>query len=303
MKKILLPLIVVLSIGVLIGLFFIYNRQSTVTIDQVTKPTVVASIFPLYDLVKNVAGEELNVALILPPGASPHTFEITPEQVKIINRASLIFKIGVIDDWLNQTVTITDAQVVTVNQNIDLKRSNDEDEPDVAYDPHFWLNPLNTVFMVDQIVAELSMLAPENAEKFHARGLSYQNELKELDKDLAERLSQATIKKMITFHNGWSYFADRYGLEVIATFEPSPGKEPTPRLLQSIIELTKANNLKTIYSEPQLATDSLSAILDDLDLELLVLDPLGGVPGTMSYLELMKYNANVLDKGQNLNTP
>jgi len=100
---------------------------------------------------------------------------------------------------------------------------------------------------------------------------------------------------MIVFHAGWNYFAAAYGLEVVAVFQPAPGREPAPRDLQKLYALARAHKIKAVFSEPQLPASSLEPMLQDLGLHLLILDPLGGSSPGDSYIEMLRRNVrNIL---------
>jgi zinc transport system substrate-binding protein len=100
--------------------------------------------------------------------------------------------------------------------------------------------------------------------------------------------------KIIVFHDGWRYFAAAYGLDIIATFQPAPGREPAPRDLQKLYAQSRTYKIKAVFSEPQLPTASLQPLLEDLGLRLFVLDPLGGASPTDSYVKLLRRNVETI---------
>ncbi len=89
------------------------------------------------------------------------------------------------------------------------------------------------------------------------------------------------------------------GLYIVVTFEPFPGKEPTAKYLEELNKVVKEDNIKVIFSEPQMSNDVLKPFAKDLGLELFVLDPLGGDEGRDSYIETMEYNGNILFEALN----
>lgn len=287
----------------LIAMFLIVSKLSTdpskqpQNIDK--KLYVAASINPLADMVKQIGGQDVEVDTILPPGASPHTFEPTPQQIRNAQGIKLIFVIGHgLDNWTKPiSDNAVDATIVTVDQNINLRQlpldQRDEDEPDQSIDPHYWLTPTNAKIMSQNIFDALSQVDSEHKEIYAANLKSYLAKLDELNEYLNIKLSGVKDKKLITHHNAWGYFADAYSMQIIGTFEVSPGKEPTPRQIADLQNKVRQYNIKTVFSEPQLSDSSLKPFIQDLNLNIKVLDPEGG-SNNMGYIELMRYNADTI---------
>ncbi|MDP2632072.1 MAG: metal ABC transporter substrate-binding protein, partial [Candidatus Uhrbacteria bacterium] len=110
---------------------------------------VAATIFPIYDITKNVVGNTMDVALIVPSGASPHTFEPAPSTLRDLAQTEVVFSIGHgLDDWTDNLVLSIGAQNITVDSNIDLLDASAENisDPQNSYnglsnvDPHYWLS-------------------------------------------------------------------------------------------------------------------------------------------------------------------
>jgi ABC-type Zn2+ transport system substrate-binding protein/surface adhesin len=95
-------------------------------------------------------------------------------------------------------------------------------------------------------------------------------------------------------HDAFGYFADAYGLEVVATFEPYPGREPGPRFVVDFQKKIREAGVRIVFTEPQLAIGALQPIARDLGVKLGVLDPLGGLPGRDGYVETLAFNARAV---------
>jgi zinc transport system substrate-binding protein len=265
---------------------------------------IAATIFPLVDIIRNITGDAAQVIQILPAGASPHTFDLTPGQVRELQKARIIFKIGVIDDWIDGIAeNAPGAEIVSLQKHIALKpyradghdHGRDETAHQGEFDPHYWLDARNGVVMAQNICARLRGLDPAHADLYSKNSLRYQRELLRIDDDLKKTLATLKNHKIIVFHDGWRYFAAAYGLEILAVFQPAPGREPAPRDLQKLYTLARNNKIKAVFSEPQLPTASLEPLLEDLGLRLLILDPLGGATPGDSYIRLLRRNVqNIL---------
>jgi zinc transport system substrate-binding protein/manganese/iron transport system substrate-binding protein len=274
-------------------------------ISAATKPLyIAATIFPLADITRNITGEAAQVIQILPAGASPHTFDLTPGKVRELQKARIIFKIGVIDEWIDGIAeSVPGAEIVSLQNHIALKpfqddalhRGNTE-----RFDPHYWLDARNGAIMTQNICSRLSALDPLHADLYSKNSQRYQHELLRLDDELKKACAALKNNKIIVFHDGWRYFAAAYGLEIIAVFQPAPGREPTPRDLQKLYVQVRTYKIKAVFSEPQLPTANLEPLLEDLGLRLFILDPLGGAAPDDSYIELLRRNVRTIIQADGL---
>lgn len=279
-----------------VGSLLIFTKKEVIS----NKTQVSATIFPLYDIVKNVAGGEIEVTYILPPGASPHTFDPAPKEVKKIAGSHTIFSIGHgVDNWsytLAKSAGIND--VIIVDKNITLidtvyeDEHKDEDELESdGKDPHYWLSVPNAILIASQVKDELSRILPEKSAEFELNFNNYKNRLIALDESINSEFKKLDNNKISTFHNAWAYFGRDHKIIIATTFEEFPGEEPTAEYLKEFQEKIRKSGVKVIFSEPQFSTKSLKPIADDLGVGISILDPIGGVDGRESYESLMKYNS------------
>lgn len=264
------------------------------------RPVVAVTIFPLYDIVRNVAGDSIRVELILPPGASPHTFEASPSVLQRIAGTEVIYAIGHgLDDWALTLRDEAHAGYVAVDKGIALRESGEEHEEEEENhgptDPHYWLDVRNAITIARTVRDDLSIRFPDQAAAFRQNEDTFELTLAELDVEIRTALSGIENPRIITLHDAWYYFADAYGLTIAGTYEPSAGREPTPAYLADLSRGIAEAGTRVLFAEPGISTESLSGFAKDNGLTLRLLDPEGGgVPGRQSYIELMRYNANVL---------
>lgn len=271
------------------------------------KMKVAATVYPLYDLLKIVGGDEINPVLILPPGASPHTFEPTPSRIKEIQDADILFAIGAgVDSWGEKMVSnVQETTVVNLDQYVSLKpfeketieladESEEESEHEHAtgLDPHYWLDPENFEIMAKQIAQSLGDIDPKNLYYYEDRAWKFADELALKDKEWKEKINELPKKDIVVFHNAWGYFADHFGLTIAASFEPFPGQSPSPQYLVKLQDEIKDRQIKALFAEPQLSREAITALADDLEIKVDVLDPLGGVEGRETYIDLIDFNIN-----------
>lgn len=291
----------ILTIIVVMGIVSLTPSRKTAQAD------VAATIFPIYDIVRSIAEPETSVALILEPGASPHTFEVTPQKAIEHSNVDTIFAIGYgLDTWVSDVANISDASIVTVDRSIDVAcvEESREEEPsddhdDGPCDPHYWLDAQNAIAIAETVRDTLTARDPNNAAAYRERTRELIGELETLDAELTQQLGTLEHPDIITFHDGFAYFARAYGLNVRGTFEPSPGQEPSAKDLITLHELVSVYTIRTLYREPQLSDGAIAAFVDDVDVSIATLDPIGGADDRQSYIELMRSNARVLQETLN----
>lgn len=264
---------------------------------------VAATIFPLYDIARNIAGDKVEVVQILPSGASPHTYEVTPGKIKELQNTKIVFAIGEgTDTWTeNITKSINGAEVKTVSNTIALKKfsdlySHDHEQggEERSHDPHYWLSPTNAKIIAATIAEALSELDPANKTYYEEQRTDYHAILDTLLQTASHKLSQLDNTHMVYAHDAWQYFNDEFGLETVGTFQASPGKEPTPKALAELGTIVEEYNVQALFSEPQLSDDVIRPFAEDTSLPVYVLDPLGGTDDRESYVGLIQYNVDTI---------
>lgn len=269
---------------------------------------VATTIFPLYDIARNVAGPAVEVVLLVPPGASPHTFEPRPSDMTKLRGAAAVYAIGRgLDDWTASLATANGVPMVVVDAGIVIRESAESGQktgeaesdrnPD-SEDPHYWLSAANGKKIATTVAADLTARFPIDAALFQANLQRYFGELDAADAAIRERLAGLANRDLVTLHDAWYYFAAAYGLNVVGSFEPSAGREPTPQYLTDLQAAIRAAHAQTLYSEPQLATASIEPFIRDNGLRLATLDPVGGVAGRESFIKLLDYNARTIEENQ-----
>ena len=267
---------------------------------QPTQLTVVTSVHPYYALVQEVAGDNADVIRLLPPGASPHTFDPTPRDVAQLSDADLIVLNGVLDEWLLDIVEAsgTDAPVFEVISELSFEPVEGEHAEHThdhsGVNPHVWLDPSLMAEVVPLIADRLAEVDPENADSYATNGERVTASLNDLDAELSEMLAAIQGAAFVPFHDAWPYFARHYGLDLVVEIEPAPGREPSPAYIAEALELIQGSGAKAIFSEVQLPARPAEVVAESAGLPLYILDPLGGGAETESYTELMRKNANTV---------
>jgi len=288
------------ALAVLIGLFLllaVLNYWPQYKLTNISgRLSVAATIFPLADIAKNIGGEYVDVFMILPPGASPHTFQPTPKDAADLSKTKLVFKIGHgLDDWVDSLAASTEqSTVITVDSDIQIRHMEAHDGEPAGDDPHYWLSAANAKIIAKTIANELSAKDPAHKDAYSANLEAYTKLLDVLDTQIKNQLSSLPHKELIVFHDAWGYFADAYGLQIVGMFEPSPGKSPAPQDIANLNNLVKQFGIKTIFLEPQLSDQSILPFTQDTGTQNVRIDPIGGTDQINSYIKLMRANADAI---------
>jgi ABC-type Zn uptake system ZnuABC Zn-binding protein ZnuA len=269
---------------------------------------VAASVFPIYDMVRRVGGDRLRVELVLPPGRTTHYYDPSPKDVSRLAGARVVFGVGLgLDSWLVPIVRSAGsgrARLFDLGPLVDplLVRggvSRAEGAPhdhEGAMDPHFWLDPVRMQRVADVVIEACGGLDPEGAPGYTMRGEEVKASLRRLHTELVTRSERWRGRSIVTFHGSLFYFAERYGLEIAAVVEPVPGREPTASEIAGLVALVKQKNVAALFTEPQLDRRAAEVIARETGLTLVQVDPVGGLPGTETYEDLLRQVAGALDR-------
>lgn len=253
--------------------------------------TVAATIYPLYDIAREVAGQYAEVRLIVPPGASPHFFETTPRRLRELQNVKLVFAVGHgLDNWATEiTGTAAVAQLFVVDRGIALRRMQDG-----TVDPHYWLHYGNARRIAENMANALSAADDVHASEYRAQAVAYGERLAEQEAHMRQRLAPVRGVPFLTFHDAWFYFAQDLGLSPAGTFESAAQGEPTPRHLAALQERIVTERIRVIFIEPQMSSSSLKSFAHDNGIGIAELDPLGGTEGRGTYLQMMEFNVEAM---------
>jgi len=281
------------------------------------KLPVIASIYPIADMVQQVGGDHVDVTFVLPAGASPHTFEPKPSLVKKFSSARIFFMVGVgLEFWAEKFINLARPGLTTVvlSEGVSLihttehhhedeaehhpaRLGNSDHESSVA-NPHIWIDPVIAKSMVNKITAALCEVDHQHVTYYKEREQRYLKKLDELDQMIQKTVSTFEIRNYVSFHASWDYFARRYGLKSSGVIEAAPGRNPTPIQIKNIVAMIKKFHIRAVFAEPQLNPRAAEIIAREAEVNVLLLDPLGGpnLKGRSTYIDLIKYNLNVMQE-------
>lgn len=223
--------------------------------------TVVATTSIISALAEEVGGDRVQIETLMGPGVDPHTFELRPGDVRTIADADVVLVNGLgLDDFLlDEIESATESSaIVVVTDGIDLLEGGQHDEHDDQedngdFDPHVWQDPLRVKVMVDNIAEVLAEADPDNASTYHENAGSYNKTLDETHQEIQALIDQIPDdhRKIVTNHEAFAYFADRYGLEIVGTVIPGITSEADPSAGQiaELTELIEQEHVQAIFAE------------------------------------------------------
>jgi ABC-type Zn uptake system ZnuABC Zn-binding protein ZnuA len=264
-------------------------------------PKVIAMESFLADIAQNVAGERLDVASLIPLGVDLHAFEPTPQDVAKIEESPVLILNGCgLEEWFNDLLPSLSSgkMIIEACEGITPRQSTNTHHDEHEIDPHFWLDPDLVIHYVENIRDGFMLFDPGGAEQYGNSASQYIQTLQELDAWISAQVEQIPIEQrlLVTNHENFGYFADRYGFQVVGAIIPSvtTGATPTAQELAQLIEVIHQLKVKAIFLElganPQLAEQ----IANETDVKVisgLYSHSLSSEEGSApTYLEMMRYN-------------
>lgn len=289
---------------------------------------VVATYSILGDIVKNVAGEQINLIVLVGRDGDPHVYEPTPQDAIALAGADLIFENGLMfEAWLDELYEASGstARRVVVSKGVDVidfaghdddhdddhdhddhdddhHRHNHDNHEHGEFDPHIWHDPHNGIVIVENIRDALAEIDPNHAEMYQANAEAYMAELTALDVYIAELVEEipAENRVLVTSHESFGYFAHRYGFEMITALGAfsTDVSDPSAGQIAALVKEVRAFGVPAIFGENITTAGLLEQLARETGvnfIETLYTDALGqvGTDGD-SYLNLLRYNAETI---------
>jgi len=287
------------EINTVIDSSFYYQISNTAD-----KVRVVASFYPMFEFVKRVGGERVEVSSLIPVGIEPHDYEPTVQQVQDAQTADLLVinGAGFEEKWIKNIKARS-----VLDTSVGLNLTSSAQVSDQFVDPHIWLDPILAKQQVKNIRDGLIKVDPANSAYYKENANRFISDLDSLDKTIKSELSSCEKKDFIAFHNAFSYFSKRYGLTQHSIQGVSPEADVLPQRLQQVVSLARDMGLDTIYTEELADPRFASVIAQEIpNGKVLVLSPIEGIDkeeqnAGVDYLDKMKENIESFKVGLKCN--
>lgn len=208
---------------------------------------VVTTFSTLNSFVQGVGGRYVAVHNLVPIGASPETYQPTPQDIAQLADAQLLVENGTgIEAWLQHTIATagnSELRIVVLSDGL----------PHVDHNPHLWMDPVLARAYTDKVRDALSAMDPARGSIYRKNAKAYDAKLEALQREIAIRIATIPPRRrtMIVFHNAWQYYNNRFGIRTAGVIELSPGQEPNPSYIARLVDLARQYNVRAVFSEPE----------------------------------------------------
>lgn len=304
-----IKLLVILALVLLLGLGVIVGINNSQKLSK--KPTIVTTNFPAYDFARAVAGNKIEIKMLLKPGAEMHDYEPSPSDIINIQQSELfIYTGGESDEWVekilesletNKTLKMTDVVELVEEEVVEGMGVQTDEEPE--YDEHVWTSPKNAKKIINHIKDALVEIFPEDRASFEQNAADYTAKLNELDNKF-QKIVDDGKRKTIVFGDRFPlrYFADEYGLNYYAAFPGcSEQNEASSATVAFLVDKVKSEEIPVVFKIEMSSGELAQTIVNETDAKVLTFHSAHNISADdfnagMTYVDIMKQNLTVLEE-------
>ncbi len=248
---------------------------------------VVVTISPQAFLVERLAGDLLEIEVMVPPGRAPETYEPTPSQTTRLSNAKIYYSVDVPFErsFLERVRNnLPHLLVVDTTEGIEKREIEEHSHGEAEdhghehshdhgiLDPHVWLDPILMLQMAETMKDTLQETYPEWSTTFEENYATLKEDLEKLDRSIAARLQPFEGKSIYVFHPAYGYFCDRFGLVQVPV--ESAGKEPNSKAFVELIEKAKKDGVISLFVQPQFSSSTVDTLAQEIGGRVIKIDPL-----------------------------
>lgn len=271
------------------------NARNFVEEDKIA---VVTTIYPVYDFVKHIAGDRVEVINLVPAGIEPHDFELSTGDMRLLEQADLFVYNGAgMEHFVGRTLeALSNDKLVVVEAAGHITAiASDEGHTD----PHTWLSVKNAMEEAEAIKDALVKMDPDNAGYYEDNYADYKDELEELDRAYREELTGLSNNTIVVAHEAFGYLCQEYGLKQEAIEGLTADSEPDSARMKEIIDFCKQEKIRVIFFEELVSPKVADTIAGETNAVTMVLNPIEGLTAEqqeadLDYIGLMKANLEAL---------
>lgn len=290
-----------------------------------TQTEVYASTFATAAIAREIGGDQVDVKMIVPPGADPHSYEPTSKQLTEIAKGDLFLLTGTTlepySKKIQESLKGTDVRFVETSKDVNLLESDatlhaheEEGHDDHAtdehaheeeghdhgkYDPHVWLDPVNAKAMARSITTALSKEVPKDKATFEKNLKAFDQQADALDEEFKQAVADGSKKELLVTHAAYGYLAERYGFTQLPIAGISPSDEPSQKQLAALVKEARMHDLKYVAFEETVSPKVARVIQKEIGAESVTIHNLESVTKAQqnsSYFKLMEENVQTLKK-------
>ncbi len=243
---------------------------------------LVATTYPIYliasELVRDVVGVQVQ-PLINQTVTCLHDYTLSVNDMKMLEGADIVLHSGAdLDDFIEDAIeNLPEVKTIEASDNLPLlagkaheheedadEHEEDADEDALVDDPHFWLNPLLVAQALDNIARELGELDPDNRAAYAKNAAAGIALIEEAYPKMKAQMDTLSNRKLITFHDGFGYFADAFGLELLLAIEEEENNAASAQVIQETVTLIETHQIPAIFTETYSSDATLKAIVQEV---------------------------------------
>lgn len=296
------------------------NTDSSTSDDKKTE--IYTSTFATAAIAREIGGNQVNVKMIVPPGADPHSYEPTSKQLTEIAKGDLFLLTGTTlepySKKIQESLKGTDVRFVETSKDVTLLESDatlhaheeeghtedehahEEEEHDHGkYDPHVWLDPVNAKAMARSITVALSKEVPKDKATFEKNLKAFDQQADALDKEFKQAVADGSKKELLVTHAAYGYLAERYGFTQLPISGISPSDEPSQKQLAALVKEARMHDLKYVAFEETVSPKVARVIQKEIGAKSVTIHNLESVTKSQqnsSYFKLMEENVQTLEQ-------
>ena len=255
---------------------------------------IYVTIAPLKYIVEQITGDDFDINVLVPAGASPETFEPTPKQYISLIEAQMIFSTGLIEFETTLLNRLGDkSNIVNLSRNISLiegscSHNHNNKEHHHGVDPHIWTSP-HELKTIARNAYDAIMTQYPDSSKYSEAYNRLARKIEQLDEECRQQCATSSAQAFIIYHPALTYYARAYGIEQIAV--ETDGKEPSAKHIAKIIEQVKTNGVKCLLYQKEYPRSVVEVLANDTGLEPQEINPLAENP-----LEFIRQTTNLITR-------
>ena len=273
------------------------------------QPLIVTNFYPVQWLAQELVGDLASVISLTPEGTEPHDLALDAKDRKEIDKADVVLYLGAdfqpdVQRAVDQLGAAAVAEDLLTAPGVELLTAGDIGKETLAggKDPHVWLSPVEMIAMADAAAGTIETALPELAPTVESNLAQLRTSLEGLDARYRTELTDCDTRVLVTSHAAFGYLADAYGLQQVPIAGFNPEDEPDPKTLQSIAEIARQDNVKTVFFEDALPSDLSQTVADEIGAQISLLsalefDPRTSIGPDEDYLSVMDGNLDRIAKG------
>ena len=249
------------------------------------KPIVSVSILPQKYFIEELAGEKVIVNVMVPPGASPATYEPSVSQLSQLDKSAIYMKMGYLGfelSWMDKIRSVNpEIQVIDLSEGVELifsREGGDEKahhrhvHAHAGVDPHIWMSARNAKIIVNNMSGSLKGLLPGDSVQIADRQSALLNRLDSLDREIGNLLAGTEGRSFMIYHPSLSYFARDYGLEQLSL--EWEGKSPSPSHMKHLTDQGRERQISSILIQLEFDSKNATVLASEIGAKIVSINPL-----------------------------